>query len=392
MFAYKIVASIFVALAATACTTQLTSVRAGVPCATDYFTVTDDFAGARRGRCAILSADHVRLTILPENDGYINDSAWYAFKVAPGKVGTAKITLRYLGGHHRYVPKFSQDGLNWRTMDARDVAISADGTRAELTLPLSESALWVSGQELVTPAFYDTWNKKISANRAIRMDLLGRSKAGRPIHVLRTAAKTNDVLLLVARQHPPEVSGAFAFFAFYETLTGNTELARRFRDAVSVVAVPLMNPDGVIGGNWRHNLDGADLNRDWGPFEQPETQLIRDLLDQLDFRGRTIRVFLDFHSTKENVFYTQDENNPTEPPGFTSAWLDNAHARVRNYPFDNKENPTDKAGVSKNYMYHRYGIPASTYEVGDETDRRAVQDAARIFAEELMLLMLAQDY
>jgi len=39
-------------------------------------------------------------------------------------------------------------------------------------------------------------------------------------------------------------------------------------------------------------------------------------------------------------------------------------------------------------MYRRYGIPAATYEVGDETDRAATQRAAVVFAEELMALML----
>ena len=47
---------------------------------------------------------------------------------------------------------------------------------------------------------------------------------------------------------------------------------------------------------------------------------------------------------------------------------------------------TDKVGVSKNQMYHRYGISALTYEVGGETGRSAAT-AARIFAEELTRFM-----
>jgi hypothetical protein len=39
-------------------------------------------------------------------------------------------------------------------------------------------------------------------------------------------------------------------------------------------------------------------------------------------------------------------------------------------------------------MYSRYGIPAATYEVGDETDREATRQAAVVFAEELMSLLL----
>ena len=43
-------------------------------------------------------------------------------------------------------------------------------------------------------------------------------------------------------------------------------------------------------------------------------------------------------------------------------------------------------------MYKRYGIPSTTYEVGDDTNRNAIRQAATVFAEELMLLILEQNY
>jgi predicted deacylase len=193
---------------------------------------------------------------------------------------------------------------------------------------------------------------------------------------------------MVGRQHPPEVSGAFAFFAFTETLLADTELAKRFRDSFQIVAIPLMNPDGVLGGNWRHNLGSTDLNRDWGFFQQPETRLVAELLDSLDADSRKIRVFLDFHSTDRNLFYTQDQSAPTSPPDFFDTWFAKATPRLTDYPFSNEPRDVEKPGVGKNYMYRRYGIPSATYEVGDETDRNSARTAARIFAEELMTLML----
>jgi predicted deacylase len=154
--------------------------------------------------------------------------------------------------------------------------------------------------------------------------------------------------------------------------------------------VPLLNPDGVAAGHWRHNLGHADINRDWGPFAQPETQYMSQLLDELDAGGRKLRVFLDFHSTKENVFYTQQD--PTDPPGFTTKWLANADPRIEDYPYGNDAGPPENLTAAKNYIYRRYGIPSVTYEVGDETDRESVRVAARVFAEELMHLMLEQTY
>ena len=195
---------------------------------------------------------------------------------------------------------------------------------------------------------------------------------------------------MIGRQHPPEVSGAVAFFAFTETVFGDSGLAEQFRERFRVIAIPLMNPDGVVAGHWRHNRGSLDINRDWGPFTQPETQLVAGLFDEFDADGSSLRMFVDFHSTDRNTFYAQQE--PTRPPDFTRTWLGNAEPRISDYPFTNEESPTENPAVAKNYIYARYGIPAVTFEAGDETDREALRVAAVIFAEELMRLMLAQDY
>lgn len=376
----------------TSCATVGPSFESRTPCEAVAFSVVDDFPGSRRGLCTALSDSHVRVTILPEDEGYINDSPWFSFKIIPNHAATATVTINYVGGHHRYVPKISRDGIHWSTLDETRVSESSNGKQVTFTVDTGDDVVWVSAQELFLPPAYDSWNQKMAANDGVDSAVLGESVGKQPISILQSNKGARDVLFLVGRQHPAEVTGAIAFLAFYETLLSDTELAHGFRQRFGIVAIPMINPDGVIGGNWRHNLDGTDLNRDWGPFKQPETQLVESLLQDLDADDKKIRVFLDFHSTQENVFYTQDDDHPTVPPLFTRTWLDNARPRIQNYEYTNQENPVDTIGVSKNYMYKRYGIPSSTYEVGDETERKAIRKAAKIFAEELMLLMLQQDY
>ena len=362
----------------------------GEPCVAPGFTVTDGFSGARRGDCTVLSANHVQLDIRPEDEGEINNSPWYAFRITPATSDSAAVTLAYEGGTHRYWPKISFDGDDWAPLPDSHVTATEDGLRAELTVPLGEETVYVAAQELITPVTYEAWNRKLAAATGIPLRELGRSLQGRPIQVFDSNTDAKEVLLLLGRQHPPEVSGAIAFFAFAETVFGDGELARQFRNRFRIVAIPLMNPDGVVAGNWRHNMGSIDLNRDWGPFTQPETQLVQDLLDEFEANGQSLRMFVDFHSTDENYFYTQQE--PTNPPGFTRAWLENAAERIEDYPFTNGEAPTKNPTVAKNYIYARYGIPAVTFEAGDETDRAAVRTAAPVFAEELMRLMLEQEY
>jgi murein tripeptide amidase MpaA len=70
----------------------------------------------------------------------------------------------------------------------------------------------------------------------------------------------------------------------------------------------MLNPDGVVLGNYRTSLCGRDLNRAFKASVDilfPEVRFLKDLALKLkdEYRNRLI-VFLDFHghSVKKNVF------------------------------------------------------------------------------------------
>jgi murein tripeptide amidase MpaA len=46
-------------------------------------------------------------------------------------------------------------------------------------------------------------------------------------------------------------------------LVGDSEEARKLRDAYVFKIVPMLNIDGVVNGNYRTSLVGVDLNRRW---------------------------------------------------------------------------------------------------------------------------------
>ena len=381
-------ATLLLATLLASCAAPGIPVEAGKSCETRTFAVVDDFVGARRGTCKALSSNRVRIEIRREDERVRNPSPWFAFKLVPKRAVTARVVMDYGTWQHRYEPKISLDGQTWERLDADRIRGAATAPSIELLVPLGDEPVWIAAQEIVTAADYDDWNAATADETGAALSVLGQSFAGRPIHLLDSGGDAQRVVLLTGRQHPPEVSGAYAFKAFTGTVLGDSSLARQFRERFRVLAIPLLNPDGVAAGHWRHNLGAIDLNRDWGPFTQPETRLVADLLDMLDAEGFEVMAFIDFHSTDRNVFYTQTDEEGERLPGFEKTWLERAKPRIENYPFERSARLTSDQANGKNYMFKRYGVPSLTYEVGDETSSAAASAAAVVFAEEFMRLML----
>lgn len=91
-------------------------------------------------------------------------------------------------------------------------------------------------------------------------------------------------------------------------LCGDSEDAAYLRRNVVFKVVPMLNPDGVVSGNFRTSLCGRDLNRTFrmsNDFLIPEVRALKELVGRLksEFKGRLV-MFLDLHghSVKKNVF------------------------------------------------------------------------------------------
>ena len=95
--------------------------------------------------------------------------------------------------------------------------------------------------------------------------------AGNKCEILTITAKTNPEtmpkrkgIVITARVHPGESNGSWMMKGVLNFLT-NTEDpgAELLRQHFVFKIVPMLNPDGVINGNYRCSLAGCDLNRRW---------------------------------------------------------------------------------------------------------------------------------
>jgi len=358
----------------------------------DDLAVGTNFDGARlNGIVRLTDSDYVGM-VAPENVP-INNSAWYAFKLWSPERRRVRFHLRYQDGDHRYHPRISHDGANWNLLAGRDyVRDSITGDRV-LLLDVGPDTLWVAAQELVTSHDVDRWVGTMAALPWVRFDTIGASMLGRPLLRMEVTESpaADQYVFVIGRQHPPEVTGSLALRSFVETVAGTSELARRFRRRFKLVVVPMVNPDGVDAGHWRHNAGGVDLNRDWFAFNQPETRAVRDaFLHIRDSLGGRARFAVDFHSTWSDIIYTLDSSLVTDPPDFTGRWIDEIEWEVPGYT-TRREPDGLESPIFKSWFYREFGGPVVTYEVGDGTSRTRLDEVAAAAANAMMRMLLNEE-
>jgi cytosolic carboxypeptidase protein 2/3 len=69
---------------------------------------------------------------------------------------------------------------------------------------------------------------------------------------------------MTSRVHPGESNSSFMIQGVIDFLLQPTcKEAQALREQFIFKIVPMLNPDGVINGNYRCNILGVDLNRRW---------------------------------------------------------------------------------------------------------------------------------
>lgn len=353
-------------------------------CSTGNVRLTADFASGRMDECTRVTDKEYLITLVPENTP-INSSPWYAFKIEANQTTDIRLVIKVRGDKNRYPPKVSIDGKKWQLQ-----AHTIEDDKLIIELTASTKSLIIAAQEIINNQYYVDWAKRLKANSQVRHSILGHSTEGRPIYKIEHRNdKANEWLVILGRQHPPEITGALALFPFVETLLAGSETSNAYLSQYNLLVIPNINPDGVYAGNWRHNANGIDLNRDWGNFSQTETQLINNYLDNLVSQGQKIRFAVDFHSTRRDIFYTMPTDYGMEQPYFVEHWLAMLNDETPDFDVLMRPGSNPNNGVSKQYFADKFNVHAVTYEMGDNTERRNIVSIANKAASALMKTMLS---
>ncbi|MEL6142690.1 MAG: M14 family metallopeptidase [Bacteroidota bacterium] len=198
------------------------------------------------------------------------------------------------------------------------------------------------------------------------------------------------MVFVLSRQHPPEVTGFLAMQAFVETIAGDSETAKSFREQYNTYVVPLANPDGVDNGHWRHNAGGIDLNRDWRNVNQPEVAAIQQFMREKVANSNGQFYFgVDFHSTWEDIYYTMHPELKGNMPGLVDQMIEAMAQEIKELTPNIRPGGSQERGVtSSQYFFHEFGAEALTYEIGDNTPRDLLKKKGEVSAMKLMEIMI----
>ncbi len=347
--------------------------------------MSNEFEGARLNGVARTNDTLITVLITPENSP-INMSPWYAFQLWSDYPRDIYVKLSYpKDASHRYQPKVSTDGMKWLALD------SASFQDTTMHLSVGPDTMWISAQELITSNHVDQWMRGLESRSYIKRDTIGISHEGRPVNLLKIGESDDQrMIMVISRQHPPEVPGFLAMQAFVETLCADTKLAAEFRSKYNTYVVPVANPDGVYHGHWRHNRGGVDLNRDWEDFNQPETSAIRDFMKEKSrSAGNKFYFGVDFHSTQEDIYYTIGPELEGNMPGLVPELIEATAQEFPDYTPNIKPRSEEDARItSTSFLFFEFGAEALTFEIGDHTPRDFIHRKGEVAATKLMELML----
>lgn len=320
----------------------------------------------------------------------VNESPWFSFAVSSKSKMNIEVTLDYGEYKHRYIPKLSSDKKSWKAINASKIKIDTATGNARLNLTVSADTLYVAAQENTSSTDTYKWlDSVLTKNTYLKKEVAGKTVLGENNFVVTSNQLAKKAIVLIARQHPPEIpGGTIGFKSLFETLLSKSDVAIKFREHYNIIVFPLLNPDGADMGNWRHNAVGVDLNRDWVDFSQPETKMVKRYMEKLKEDKVEIEFAIDFHTSYSGPYLlVLDSLNEINSKKIIPKWIQNIE-KTSDFMVEARRRSQDLP-YCYNYFYNEIGCEAVTYEEGDEIDRNIIKDRAGVYANEFMKTLIS---
>jgi len=116
-------------------------------------------------------------------------------------------------------------------------------------------------------------------NKIGKVEIVGKSVLENPIHLITVGTGPTKVLIW-SQMHGNESTTTKGLFDFLNFLQSTNDEALTVLNKYSIYIVPILNPDGAIAYT-RNNANDVDLNRDALLITQPESKILRHLIETI---------------------------------------------------------------------------------------------------------------
>ncbi|KAM4573445.1 cytosolic carboxypeptidase 2 [Odontesthes bonariensis] len=217
------------------------------------------------------------------------------------------------GSNIRYYRNCSQNAN-----ESNSDTITVHSLTWTLQFPYDSDTCYLAHCYPYTYSHLQRYLRRISSNPTVtpycKVRVLCHSLAGNAVYVVtitsrgagRLEGSNKKAVVVTARVHPGETNGSWMMEGFLDFLLGDSDDAQLLRDNFVFKVVPMLNPDGVVVGNYRCSLAGRDLNRNYKTLLRDSFPCVwhtRNMVERLKAE-MDVLLYCDFHghSRKNNVF------------------------------------------------------------------------------------------
>lgn len=235
------------------------------------------------------------------------------------------IQVRNPGHHNDYMPVYSYDQKTWLRFDEKNVvqsSICEEGLShhcIKFTHQYKKNSVYIARFYPYTLTQLQNYLRQLEGSPYIKQKTLGLTpKMELPIDLLsisdfQVADKNKKRIWLQARTHPAETGSSFLLEGLINFLLSEQMSAQKMREHFIYNIIPMHNPDGVVVGNYRTNIDSIDLERNWiyeknnpsdlSPQVPIENHLVHSAMQQwLNPQDTSpVSIALNLHSSNEPV-------------------------------------------------------------------------------------------
>jgi hypothetical protein len=255
------------------------------------FEVSTDFPGGN-GIVESVSGDTIHLR--PDLRDTEGDWFYWSVRVRHAAGRTLRLVFTQQKPLADRGPALSVDGgRSWRWVGRQD----GQYDQCTVTLPPDADDVILSMGMNYTRATWDRFIDSMPAEASIEQGVLTTTRKGRPVPMLRLGRLDGNAsyrVLLTARNHACEMMASYVMEGLLAAAVGDDDLGRWFQSEVELLALPMMDTDGVEDGDQGKNRKPRDHNRDYdAPHAHVETAALVERAKRF-FDGRPA-AFIDMH-------------------------------------------------------------------------------------------------